>query len=151
MLDRNAPDKKKELRADSKPYVTKAMWKAIIKRSELATKYLARPNEENQKAFKNQRNFCNRLYKKEQRKYYDNLDLRKITGKRKFWNTVKPFLSTNQHDLWCLIYEDRIKYVQHRDTEKRKTHCKMMRRKKCKGQDAFQHAEGKQHYESNKF
>ena len=69
------------------------MRKAIMKRSELATKYRARPNEENQKAFKKQRNFCNRLYKKERRKYYNNLDLRKITDNRKFWNTVKPFLS----------------------------------------------------------
>ena len=93
VLDRHASEKKKVLRANSKPYVTKAMRKAIMKRSELATKYRARPNEENQKAFKKQRNFCNRLYKKERRKYYNNLDLRKITDNRKFWNTVKPFLS----------------------------------------------------------
>ena len=65
------------------------MRKAIIKRSELATKYRARLNEENQKAFKKQINFCNR---QERRKYY-NLDLRKTTDNRKFWNTVKPLLS----------------------------------------------------------
>ena len=64
-----------------------------MKRSELATKYRAQPTEENQKAFKKQRNFCNRLYKKERRKYYENLDLRKITDNRKFWDTIKPFLS----------------------------------------------------------
>ena len=27
------------------------------------------------------------------RKYYENLDLTKITDNKKFWNTVKPFLS----------------------------------------------------------
>ena len=64
-----------------------------MKRSELATKYRAQPTEENQKAFKKQRNFCNRLYKKERRKFYENLDLRKITDNRKFWDTIKPFLS----------------------------------------------------------
>ena len=33
------------------------------------------------------------MYKKGWRKYYDNLDLRKITDNSKFWNTVKPCLS----------------------------------------------------------
>ena len=93
VLNRHALEKKKVLRANGKPFVTKAIRKAIMKRSELATKYRARPNEENQKAFKKQRNFCNRLYKKERKKYYNNLDLRKITDNSKFWNTVKPCLS----------------------------------------------------------
>ena len=67
VLNRHALEKKKVLRANGKPYVTKAIRKAIMKRSELATKYRARPNEENQKAYKKQRNFCNRQYKKEQK------------------------------------------------------------------------------------
>ena len=65
----------------------------LTKRSELATKYRTRPREENKKAFKKQKNFCNRLYKKERKKYYENLDLRKITDYKKFWNTIKtPFV-----------------------------------------------------------
>ena len=32
-------------------------------------------------------------YKKERKKYHNNLDLQKITDNRKIWNTVKPFLS----------------------------------------------------------
>ena len=39
VLDKHAPLKKKLLRANEKPYVTKNMRKAIMKRSELATKY----------------------------------------------------------------------------------------------------------------
>ena len=93
VLDKHAPKKKKLQRANHKPYVTKAMRKAIMKRSELATKYRTRPTEENKKAFKKQRNFCNRLYKKERQKYYENLDLRKINDNKKFWNTVKPLMS----------------------------------------------------------
>ena len=50
VLDKHAPKKKKAQRANSKPHVTKAMRKAIMKRSELATKYHARPIEENLKA-----------------------------------------------------------------------------------------------------
>ena len=37
--------------------------------------------------------FCNRLYKKERWKYYEKLDVRKITDNKKFWDTIKPFLS----------------------------------------------------------
>ena len=68
VLDRHVPEKKK----------------AIMKRSVLATKCRAKTNEDNQKTFKKQRNFCNRLYKEERKKYYENLDLRKITDNRKF-------------------------------------------------------------------
>ena len=43
------------------------MRKAIIKRSELTTKYHSKPTVEKQRAFQKQRNFCNRLYKKERK------------------------------------------------------------------------------------
>ena len=66
---------------------------AIMKRSELATKFRAEPTDFNKKAFKKQRNFFDRLYKKERKKYYENLDLKKVTDNREFWKTVKPFLS----------------------------------------------------------
>ena len=93
VLDDHAPEKKKSIRANHKPYVTKVMRTAIMKRSELATKFRAEPTDFNKKAFKKQRNFCNRLYKKERKKYYENLDLKKVTDNREFWKTIKPFLS----------------------------------------------------------
>ena len=52
-------------RANHKRYVTKAILKVIIKRSELATKYRTWPTEEYKKAFKKQRIFSNKSYKKE--------------------------------------------------------------------------------------
>ena len=69
------------------------MRQAIMKRSELASKYRKNPTEENSKAFKKQRNYCNRLYKRERRKYYEKLNLKNITDDKKFWKTIKPFLS----------------------------------------------------------
>ena len=65
LLDIHAPMKKKILRANEKPYVTKAMRKAIMKRSELATKYRRNPTEDNLRAWKKHKNFCSNLYKKE--------------------------------------------------------------------------------------
>ena len=67
------------------------MRKAIVKRSELATRLRKNPTKENSKAFKEQRNFCNRLYKKERKRYFENLDLRKIADNKEFW---KKFYQT---------------------------------------------------------
>ena len=92
-LNVHAPIKKKLLRANHVPYMTKALRKAIMKRSELESKYLKNRTNENLKSYKKQRNFCSKLYKKERKKYYERLDLNNVTNDIKFWKTVKPFLS----------------------------------------------------------
>ena len=55
--------------------MTKALRKAIMKRSELESKYVKNKTNENLKSYKKQRNFCSKLYKKERKKYYEMLDL----------------------------------------------------------------------------
>ena len=42
---------------------------------------------------KKQRNFSNKIYKKETKKYYERLDLKNVTNYKEFWKAVKPFLS----------------------------------------------------------
>ena len=93
VLEEHAPMKKKVLRANDKPYMTKALRKAIMRRSALKNKYLKNKSEESLKAFKKQKNFTKRLAKKERVKYFANLDLNKYTDNIKFWNTVKPMFS----------------------------------------------------------
>ena len=93
VLEQHAPMKQKVLRANNKPYMTKALRKAIMRRSTLKTKYLRTKTDENLKAFKKQKNFTNRLAKKERVKYFANLDLNKYTDNVKFWYTVKPMFS----------------------------------------------------------
>ena len=73
--------------------MTKALRKAIMKRSELESKYVKNKTNENLKSYKKQRNFCSKLYKKERKKYYERLDLNNVTDNKKFWKTVKPFFS----------------------------------------------------------
>ena len=75
--------------------MTKALSKAIMRRSTLKTKYLKTKTDENLKSFKKQKNFTNRLAKKERVKYFANLDLNKYTDNAKFWYTVKPMLSNS--------------------------------------------------------
>ena len=93
VLDKHAPIKTKLLRANHKPYVTKAMRKAIMKRSELATKYRRSPTDENLKAWKKHKNYCSNLYKKERKNYYESLDMNNLTDNKKFWDTIKPIFS----------------------------------------------------------
>ena len=75
------------------PYMTKVLRKAIMIRSALEKKYYKSKSVEDRHAFKRQRNFCNRMYKREKRNYFNNLNLNKITDNKTFWKTVKPFLS----------------------------------------------------------
>ena len=93
VLNTHALIKRKLLRGNHVPYMTKVLRKAIMKRSELGNKYVKNKTNENLKSYKKQRNFCSKLYKKERKKYYEMLDLKNVTDNKEFWKTVKPFLS----------------------------------------------------------
>ena len=49
--------------------------------------------EESLQNFKKQRNFCNRLYKREREKFYSNLNPQNISDNKIFWTNIKPFFS----------------------------------------------------------
>ena len=66
-LNIHAPCKKKVIRANQKPYVTKQLRKAIMHRSYLENKLMKHRTEDYQRAYKRQKNFCNRLYKREKK------------------------------------------------------------------------------------
>ena len=59
--------------------MTKGLRKAIMKRSELKSKYLKNKNYQNMKIYKKQKNFCSKLNK--ERKKYSKIDTHKITDK----------------------------------------------------------------------
>ena len=95
VLEKYAPMKQKVLRANDKPYMTKVLRKAIMRRSVLKNKYLKEKSEESLEKFKKQKNYTNRLIKRERTKYFANLNLNKYTDNKKFWNTVKPMFSSS--------------------------------------------------------
>ena len=68
ILEKHAPIRRKTLRGNQVPYMTKQLRKAIMKRTELCSKYSKCNTLETLHAFKKQRNYCSRLYKKERRK-----------------------------------------------------------------------------------
>jgi len=89
-LDSHAPQKTMVVRANHKPYVTKEMRKAIMLRSQLQNKLFVHGTDEYRRAFKHQRNYCNRLYKRERTRFYCDLNLSNINDNKKFWKTMKP-------------------------------------------------------------
>ena len=93
VLDFHAPQKTRLVRANQKPYVTNVMRKAIMRRTQLQNKYFKFRTQEHLEAFKRQKNYCNRLYKRERKQYYYNLNLNNITDNKKFWKTMKPLFS----------------------------------------------------------
>ena len=110
VLNKHAPIKKKTVRANDKPFMTKALRKAIMRRSALKNKYVNMKTEETEKAFKKQKNYTNKLLWKEKKKYFSNLDLNKITDNKKFWNTIKPFFSngSSKSSKITLVEDDEI-------------------------------------------
>ena len=69
------------------------MYRPTRARSKLENKYLKSRSLTDRDIFKKQKNYCNRLYKKERKNYYDNIDIKVITDTKKFWGTIKPFLT----------------------------------------------------------
>ena len=75
VLDNHAPMKKKIVRGNNAPFMTKALFKVIMHRSELKNNFHKKPSEENKSLYKIQRNICVNLLKREKRNHYNNLDL----------------------------------------------------------------------------
>ena len=73
--------------------MTKELSKSIMVRTRLRNKFLKNPTIENKLAYAKQRNFCVSLLRKVKRENFANIIEKNITDSRKFWQTVKPFLS----------------------------------------------------------
>ena len=63
-----------------------------MKRSSLQNKLYKNRSAENSGALKKQKDYRNRIYKRERGNYYSQLNLRNIAGNKKFWNTVNPLI-----------------------------------------------------------
>ena len=98
VLNIHAPLKRKLLRANHAPYISKTLWKAIMRRSYLEKIYLKKRTDHCLKAYKKQKNYCSRLYKKERKNFFSSLNLSFVEDNKLFWKTVKPFFS-NKGDL----------------------------------------------------
>ena len=94
LLDKYDPIKQRVVRDNDKPFMTKPLRKAIMRRSALKNRFLRSRTDENHKAMKRQKNYTNRLYRRELKKYAGNLDLKSLTDNKKFWDILLPLLSS---------------------------------------------------------
>ena len=69
----------------------KTLRKAIMRRSQLETKYLKTKTQTDLKPYKKRKNFCRKLYKTEGRRYCESLDMKKLLDSKEFWKAMKPF------------------------------------------------------------
>ena len=92
VLNKHAPPKKKYIRGNNKPFINKAISKAIMLRAKLRNKLLKYLTSTNRISYSKQRNFCLSLLRKEKKKYFANLIVKNITDNKFFWQTLKPFL-----------------------------------------------------------
>ena len=115
VLNKHAPLRKKFLRANHAPYMTKTLRKAIMRRSQLQTKYFKNKSQNDYLAFKKQRNFCSKLYKKERKNCYNSLDIKNITDSKQFWKTIKPFLSEKIKTISKIKLKDQDKIISNDD------------------------------------
>ena len=68
----------------------KTFTKANVQRTRFRNKFLKNPTDQNKLIYIKKRNFC---FSSEKREYFAKLNEKDITNNRKFWHTVKPFLS----------------------------------------------------------
>ena len=92
-LNKHAPLKKKLVKTNQPPYMMKALRKAFMRRYKLETKYFKLKTNDTLKAYKKQKNYCSRLYKKERKKFFENLKLSFVVDNKKFSKLVKPLFN----------------------------------------------------------
>ena len=88
-------EKKRTVRANHKPWMTKELRKGIMRRSQLQNKSFKYGPDLYGAELKKQKKFCNRESKRARKNYCKNLDIKKITDGKKFYDTMKSFFSDN--------------------------------------------------------
>ena len=84
--------------------MNKTFSKAVMTRSRIRNRYLRNPSvticevpnldsARYKNEYKKYRNVCVGLFRKEKRRFYENIDTNKITENRIFWKTAKPLFS----------------------------------------------------------
>ena len=93
VLHKHAPQRKRYLRSNHKPFMNNEIFKAIMTRTRLRNRFLKNRSNRNRNLFRKQRNLCVSLLRKSKKGYFSNLNEKQITDNKLYWKTVKPFLS----------------------------------------------------------
>ena len=102
ILNKLAQLKKKYLRANDGPSMTRELRKAIMKRSNLKNKFNKIRTNESWAAYKRQRNLCVGVLRQNKKSYYARLDRKTVSDNKKFWKTVKLLFSNKIQSASCI-------------------------------------------------
>ena len=94
ILDYHAPLKTERTRGNQAKFITKELSKSIMNRLRFKNRYLKWPSRETFLDYKKAKSLCNSLNKKAKMTYFERAAENGIMSSKKFWNTVKPFLSS---------------------------------------------------------
>ena len=89
-LNKHAPRKKKFVRGNQMPFMTKDLSKEIMKRSRLRSRFLKKKSLENRMLYTQQWSYCVFLLRKTKVRYYASLNEKKTLDNKQFWKVVKP-------------------------------------------------------------
>ena len=102
ILDAHAPMKKRTIRGNQKPHITKAVRKAIMVRSFYKNKANKTGNPFYKNLYRKQKNYIVNLNRKAKRKYF-----RDLGTSENFWKSAKPYFSKKvQHHEKIFLLDD---------------------------------------------
>ena len=87
-LDCHVPLKKKKIRSNQNKFMTEKLRKKVMTRSPLRNKYNKDRTYENWSNYKKQCNICTNILKKRKTDYFNNVHIKNITDKQRFWTAV---------------------------------------------------------------
>ena len=92
IVNNHAPLKKKFIRGNQAPFMTRNLRKEIHTKSSFRNEFCKNPTKENEKLYKKQRNKCVALRRKCIKEYFHSMSNNNIVTDKNFWNFIRPFL-----------------------------------------------------------
>ena len=93
VLDKHAPLKTKMVRGNQSLFMTKELSKAVMNKSKTRNKYIKWPSREDFLTMKRAKKYCNNLTRTIKKNFFQSVTISSFANNKKFWNTVKPFLT----------------------------------------------------------
>ena len=87
-----SPLKKKFIRGNQAPFITRNLRKEIYTRRRFRNKFCKSPTKENEKLHKKQKNKCVALRRNCIKEYFHSITKNNIVTNKKCWNFMRPFL-----------------------------------------------------------
>ena len=106
VLDKNAPIKRKHIRANNSAFMTKELRTAIMQRSKLSQRFLKERTNYSKHLYNRQRNLCVSLLRNTKRDYFKQLNNKAISDNKKVWQTKRPLFSEKAFHKETIILKD---------------------------------------------